>query len=487
MDRHNTNDKDGVNLCIVDLPEQILREIFHHVDTVTLFVTLKKVCQKMKSHVDGYIETGRIFLMVGATESTHELLYVLRRSSKELTIHRKTFPPVTCDGYSEHPGSLCGALCTPYQYNTKRNLNYFSWNNTIVACVYPTLPGNNQHVLYQYQFETDKWKIIYRNVSVCDSKTPTLLSHCHCTILPQAKYFSAWSTLTRNESRDLEIPWKGTEVGSYEISPHLEILYHKNTGNIYEAKFCENVVFIEKPKEINSLCSYSPICTGPKQMYYVGGVWKVEDVSKRMKTNRSMHVSKDNKVHVNRTLLLAELTLDKLKISWRSRYIENMPYRRMPFCFKLKNNLYIAGHSLFIHGFSWYEHAPCQEDHNRSLLDNVEHPDAADCKCCDRFDLSDEKYYRNVHSMPYSLNTIFRPKVAKNEDESFAVISFYDISDHQEKIWTFTDDAGFKEHTCEECSLFKKECTDGLPQSENPRKSHYQNCSPSKRQILNIV
>ena len=465
-----------LNSGIMNLPEQILRQIFDHLDFITLFVTLKKVCQKMKNHVNGYIDMdmGGIFLLVEKAEPSYELLCIYRRSSKEMIVRRKTISAISCDPDWERR-------------------SYFSWNETIVCCVYQ----RSQHVLYQYHFETDKWEAVYRNVSFCNNISPSRLNqHSHSIILPEGKHFSAWflnvPRLSKNESRVPEIPWKGNETPCLEISPHLEILTQKYTGNIQEVKFCEAGVIIEMPEEIASLRNYTPVCTSPKQIYYVGGFWNADHVYKRMKINESMYHSKTTKLLVNRTLLQSELTSGKLDISWRSTYINNMPYRRMPLCFKLKNSLYIVGHVPCTD--SCILHDPCHTIQIRSMTSD-QHFDVDDCKCCDRFDLLDEKYYRNVHSIPYSLKKVINPKVTKNEDESFAVITFYNTCDYQEKVWTFTDDEGFKEHgvgvSCKnkhadigEFASMQDGYAEFMTHLWNP--CIVSNCSTAKSQVLSI-
>ena len=40
---------------LIDLPEQVLRQIFHYIDFETLFVHLQETCQSMKNFVNQYI------------------------------------------------------------------------------------------------------------------------------------------------------------------------------------------------------------------------------------------------------------------------------------------------------------------------------------------------------------------------------------------------------------------------------------------------
>ena len=58
--------------------------------------------------------------------------------------------------------------------------------------------------------------------------------------------------------------------------------------------------------------------------------------------------------------------------------------------------------------------------------------------CCDKYNLKEGKYYKNVHSLPWwDVGDI-----ATDEKESFAVIADWK---HEEKIYIFTESGGFEE------------------------------------------
>ena len=188
---------------------------------------------------------------------------------------------------------------------------------------------------------------------------------------------------------------------------------------------------------------------------------------------------------INRSLLKAELVLDKIKVTSKSRHIKEIPYRSKPLCFELNNSLYIAGH------------VPCDNCHSEHRIlieDHYSHVDKNDCKCCDRFDLSNDKYHRNVHFMPLSLKRVIQPKIVTDKHEAFAVISFYDPLDFQKKIWTFTEYAGFAEHSdlvsdvCNGCKVY----ADTKPFAEIRSDTHHPYCDlrylplPIERQLLRI-
>ena len=217
--------------------------------------------------------------------------------------------------------------------------------------------------------------------------------------------------------------------------------------NIYEA-ICHDgkgIFTIQIGKD--TLFDFS-VCKKSNRIHLVGGLRKHPYAHRPWRAifdNTSKHLISDMKYTINKTVLRAKLVLDKINITAKSRYIDEMPYRSKPLCFELNNSLYIAGH------------VPYNE--NILIGDHLNHFDKDDCKFCDRFDLLNEKYHRNVHFMPYSLKRVIQPKIVIDKHEAFAVISFYDPLDFQDKIWTFTEDEGFVEqpdlatYTCKGCKI----------------------------------
>ena len=72
--------------------------------------------------------------------------------------------------------------------------------------------------------------------------------------------------------------------------------------------------------------------------------------------------------------------------------------------------------------------------------------------------MSDEKYYRNICSLPRPIENLTNLKVTTNKNESLALINFYDQTDCRDKIWIFAEkEEKFEEHwdpnsePCVEC------------------------------------
>ena len=102
---------------IMDLPEQILRQIFLHLDFITLYVSLRKVCHRMKTYVDRYIGTGGLFLFIRQSGSSVELYGIFQQPSGKSNIYKKLISPNVCNGDVKHKGLPCRAKCPPFQSN----------------------------------------------------------------------------------------------------------------------------------------------------------------------------------------------------------------------------------------------------------------------------------------------------------------------------------------------------------------------------------
>ena len=64
---------------ILDLHEDIFREIFRHLDAGTVYFKIRRLCHKMKVYVDQYIQLAGIFMLVTARKRfPDEILYVFQ-------------------------------------------------------------------------------------------------------------------------------------------------------------------------------------------------------------------------------------------------------------------------------------------------------------------------------------------------------------------------------------------------------------------------
>ena len=113
----------------------------------------------------------------------------------------------------------------------------------------------------------------------------------------------------------------------------------------------------------------------------------------------------------------------------------DMPNRTRPLCFKLKESLYIAGsYPIWSNTKGWIGTEHGNLEHTNFQHNTGDNFKTTDCVCCDKLDLSNEKYYSNICSTPAPLKYLTNLKVTTNKNESMAIIHFYDPIACREKI-----------------------------------------------------
>ena len=129
--------------------------------------------------------------------------------------------------------------------------------------------------------------------------------------------------------------------------------------------------------------------------------------------------------------LQGTLTNDVRGIAWSSTYTGKMWIRTTPVCFKLKDNIYIAGRYRYCNN-------PRDRTYNvtSSFCDKV-------CKGCDIYNYKTRKLYLNIHSLPYALCKSSAVRVATNKNEDIAVLVLTVLG--VEKMLIFTHEEGFIE------------------------------------------
>ena len=251
---------------IMNLPEQILRQIFRYLDLISLYVSLRKVCHRMKTYVDRYIGTGGLYLFIRQSGSSVELYGIFRQPSGKSNIYKKLISPMVCNGDVEHKGLPCRAKCPPFQSNSLYQINYFSWNDELVACKNHYCKESR---LYQYQFMTDTWNVIFNEVSFCEARY--IVQTCkHMRSIYSLEGLCISPIVSAKKHQHLPLINDGTVL---KIPPYLVINCHKETGLIQEAICHDGEGFTEFPMGEDSLFNFS-VCAKSNRIYLVGGIWK---------------------------------------------------------------------------------------------------------------------------------------------------------------------------------------------------------------------
>ena len=98
-----------------------------------------------------------------------------------------------------------------------------------------------------------------------------------------------------------------------------------------------------------------------------------------------------------------------------------------PICFKLKDNLYVAG------GETIADTNVCSSGSTKTVLHRT------NLLCCDRYNLKEKTYHKYVYSLPYYVNDV--DKILTDAEETFAIISRMKTG----KCLVFTEKDGFEE------------------------------------------
>ena len=80
MEHRRKFQKRTVITGVLDLPEQIFRDIFQYLDFDTIFITIRKVCQKLKRYVDDYKKVVGVFMLMAQKPTMpRKLMFVLQQ------------------------------------------------------------------------------------------------------------------------------------------------------------------------------------------------------------------------------------------------------------------------------------------------------------------------------------------------------------------------------------------------------------------------
>ena len=495
--KERSNEKD--NNQIMSLPEEIFREMFCYLSIEMLHSSLRKVCRQMQYYVDRYMDVQGIFFLVSSKNCmANNIITIFKGPCKKFKIIWKDVP---------HLNQLNNLQKTTKRAKQCRSCPYndlfFSAIDDTVVCTISHRPLKRHNwwrvQAFRYDILKDNWNVLCNNCTAYEcmnlKHSADPISHCHPINLREGIDNSIYDNFL------------------YTAYPFLQIVNDEttniSTGVVYEARFCRCYITLKKPRELHFIRQFSTLRVSPQSLLIIGGYClpRYPDGKLIRSRNRPLRTHSEELVNmaehpntshnfVNRYLHQIDLNQEGYTLSWKSKYIAEMPYRSNPFCFKLKNNLYIAGHRPGV-GFD----SRLNENERRltctictgSLKHDDRNPniwiesESVECSCCDKYDLLEEKYYRNICSLPTTLRNIVNLKIATNKNDSLAVIEFYDAVDCRDKLWIFTEkEEKFEEH-CDPKSEPCKQCKDD-PLNSNLvcRKRNHSSHFSCKKQILRI-
>lgn len=405
--------KKNGNKSILDLHETIFHEIFQFLDHNTIFLRLRGVCRTIKTYADSFLQLCGVSMILGDQDQSSYLLqvYTLKHNVIAIGIHSiKPYPT------SEEDKMI----------NTFRGM----FNEKIVS---GTFMKSKEGLWVQEAFEKRlcipkkrvywPYELMLQTLYEYDPKENEWITTISNSYFPYNQHFRitwypignvclilAWNDRTSNKYMMSSSPACFTDPLIISHTSHYETLYDVDLkqsfyyGSFYKEQLRSH---LKIPHEIYTLQNFDIVRVGVNKLMIVGG---------------------KNSLGSNFWLWQGELAHDGLVIEWTRKYnLEglrnfNSGYR---VCFKLGDNLYIIG-----------------VDKKSVVQEDAEGQHYSGGKLyCDRYDLKEEEYKKNVHKVP---STFFAcpESLLINQNDTFVLITT-DVC--QKSTLIFTADKGFED------------------------------------------
>ena len=456
------------NLTLLDLHEDIFRIIFRYLDDAEVYFTVRVLCQKLKNYVDAYIQLGGIFMLAGEPNKMEhvsiknptfctKLLHVFKQNGKVSSIGCSTT-------MSAIPVPICKKKSQRNKHNrtsTHYSLEYdigsfgVKFNGKIVVGIYYTeysgwessWERNKTNLgsdcyLAEYDKTKNTWTQIRPNPT-CYNKTDVIGQIADATGDNQVVLTSCpigdsilmltWKSLKYfvNDENDQEIHIRRLDLNVTD-EPKWSIL----ASTMLREKYCRNPV-----QTISSYCNaFNNNLTAPRNSNEIMRHCTLCTITP-MHDQCTITQVANNKVILlgganyfkqpNHRLWEGTLTKDQKTITWTSMKLGPIKARIRPICFKLKENLYIAGGQ------------PIEATNNGSSDSKT---NRTSLLCCDVYNLQEKKLTKSVHFLPYPVDDV--DKIATDADETFALITRLSRRTQHGKngnYLTFTEKYGFEE------------------------------------------
>ena len=423
-----------------DMHEDIFREIFQYLNDEFVYFTLRSVSRNIKGYVDAYIQLGGIFMSVSRRDNVTEIWYVLEQNDKVRTIFSKLsdpypYPPTRY--YKEQIVSTCWSTHTrEILVHTVAELGGFGakFKGKIVIGVHSynmeeesktrKIKASWPFDINEYNAKENKWIPIQSIQSVNDCENYDYLLGSGVPIKCWCQIGDSSLIIFYNEMNTIY-----TRLIHINIAHEHSTTKTRNTLKRFgESRSTFSSYMVAFPFQLRGISEFSVIRIASNKIMLVGGI---------INNNVGHSMTK-----YNQQLWQGTLNKDGQNLTWaRVDLIEivSIKIHRNPLCFKLKDNVYITGGT----------NVPLWESGGIFVTN--------DLLSCDRYNLSENKYYTSVYTLPYILN-YDETSILTNDNETFAII----LDDKYMKILLFTEDQGFKEFRNFSPMETKRKMTDRL-------------------------
>ena len=465
-----TRSKSQTQQCsrnILELPEIVFREIFKSLDIETLYFKMRKVNQEIESYIDGYLKLKGIFIVHGKPEGVpksqartelmsnmelHKVIYIFKMNNANIDIYT-SYKDLRAR-FQQNDNKRYKKLNVPKFVAPLNDRNMIAFGSEL---------NKDKSSLYVYSFDTKTstwWKAFLKiptHLSIREFKGLIQIGDSQLLCLYKGPgddgsccgYFYRWGELRQlllslNENP----PKRGNE----------------------KIKYCFNEGIV--PCELKSLDKFTLVRVAKETIMLIGGyqlyaMQNFHGCNHNNASNDGLITFKNQGpfkfYKPNELVWKGTLTQCGKSVTWEKQDLGRIKMRIKPICFKLKDNLYIAGANPKPDNYDenqcgWPR--CCQNPHFGYYWMEPDFCKTCNqiCVCCDKYDMKEGKYYHNVYSLPYPLTFYNHVKVATYENEEFALLvicnqdrdSSYDpvISPQRPRKYTmlaFTEDEGFQD------------------------------------------
>jgi hypothetical protein len=127
----------------------------------------------------------------------------------------------------------------------------------------------------------------------------------------------------------------------------------------------------------------------------------------------------------------------KESLIFRAVDLNHVQPRVYPMCFRLRDNVYIAGGEIYHLNENCIDSCSCIKHGYHKMYEGLWHH-----LCCDRYHVKERKYYRTDYRLPFFCDEFFH--VATDEKETFCIIKPWK-NDKDNILLVLLEDHGFKE------------------------------------------
>ena len=174
MEKQGTLNKDDGIISILDLPEQIFRNIFQHIGIDELFYTIRKLNQDIRKYVDDYLPLKGVFVLIGKHSVHSRLIRIFKWKGNNYVTHLSVAQPFPMSDHSSHMKShlmltQLDMLPLPIPSNETQGPLLFAIHSSIPMTYRPIsiVPFEKQFFagklavdLHEFDVSTGHWKLL---------------------------------------------------------------------------------------------------------------------------------------------------------------------------------------------------------------------------------------------------------------------------------------------------------------------------------------